>query len=72
MRLILVNLNLNNEVLPPFKAAAAAGVATFMNSFNTLDGIPATGHKGIQRDLLKEEWNWGGFIFIRLGFNWLK
>jgi beta-glucosidase len=53
---------LNNDVLPPFKAAAAAGVATFMNSFNTLDGIPATGHKGIQRDLLKEEWDWGGFI----------
>jgi len=53
---------LNNEVLPPFKAAAKAGVATFMNSFNTLDGIPATGHKGIQRDLLKGEWNWDGFI----------
>ncbi|MDP4187869.1 MAG: glycoside hydrolase family 3 N-terminal domain-containing protein, partial [Bacteroidota bacterium] len=29
--------------LPPFKAAADAGVATFMNSFNTLNGIPATG-----------------------------
>ena len=53
---------LNNSVLPPFKAAAKAGVATFMNAFNTLDGIPATGHKGIQRDLLKGEWNWGGFI----------
>ena len=53
---------LNNQVLPPFKAAADAGVATFMNSFNTLDGIPATGHKGIQRDLLKGEWNWDGFI----------
>ncbi len=53
---------LNNDVLPPFKAVANAGVATFMNAFNTLDGIPATGHKGIQRDLLKDKWNWGGFI----------
>ncbi|WP_229669524.1 beta-glucosidase BglX [Yeosuana aromativorans] len=53
---------LNNEVLPPFKAAAEAGVATFMNSFNELDGIPATAHKGIQRDLLKGKWNWNGFI----------
>lgn len=53
---------LNNSVLPPFKAAAKVGVATFMNAFNTLDGIPATGHKGIQRDLLKDQWNWGGFI----------
>lgn len=53
---------LNNEVMPPFKAAAEAGVATFMNSFNTIDGIPATGHKGIQRDILKGNWNWDGFI----------
>ncbi|WP_428741690.1 beta-glucosidase BglX [Tenacibaculum sp.] len=53
---------LNNAVLPPFKAVAKAGVATFMNAFNTLDGIPATGHKGIQRDLLKDKWNWKGFI----------
>ena len=58
---------LNNAVLPPFKAAAKAGVATFMNSFNTLDGIPATGHKGIQRDLLKGEWNWGGFMLSDWG-----
>ncbi len=58
---------LNNQVLPPFKAAAKAGVATFMNSFNTLDGIPATGHKGIQRDLLKGEWNWDGFILSDWG-----
>jgi beta-glucosidase len=29
--------------LPPFKAAADAGAATFMNSFNTLNGVPATG-----------------------------
>lgn len=58
---------LNNDVLPPFKAAAKAGVATVMNSFNTIDGIPATGHKGIQRDLLKNEWNWEGFILSDWG-----
>lgn len=56
------DIELNNVVLPPFKAAAEAGVATFMNSFNELDGIPTTGHKGIQRDLLKGAWNWDGFI----------
>jgi len=53
---------LHNTILPPFKAAADAGVATFMNSFNDVDGIPATGHKGLQRDLLKEQWNWNGFV----------
>jgi beta-glucosidase len=48
--------------LPPFKAAAEAGVATFMNSFNTLNGIPATGNSYLQRDILKNKWNYSGFI----------
>tara|TARA_R110002049_G_scaffold32570_9_gene108319 strand:- start:127 stop:2454 length:2328 start_codon:yes stop_codon:yes gene_type:complete len=53
---------LHNTILPPFKAAAKAGVATFMNSFNDIDGIPATGHKVLQRDILKGKWNWNGFV----------
>ncbi len=53
---------LHNAVLPPFKAAAEAGVATFMNSFNEIDGIPSTGNKYLQRDILKGEWNWQGLV----------
>ncbi len=53
---------LHNAVLPPFKAAAEAGVATFMNSFNEIDGIPSTGNKYLQRDILKGEWDWKGFM----------
>lgn len=48
--------------LPPFKAAAEAGVATFMNSFNTLNGIPATGNSYLQRDILKGKWQYSGFV----------
>ncbi len=48
--------------LPPFKAAAEAGVATFMNSFNDLNGIPASASKYLQRDILKDKWNFKGFI----------
>jgi len=48
--------------LPPFKAAADAGAATFMNSFNDLNGIPATGNKYLQRDILKRKWNFKGFV----------
>ena len=48
--------------MPPFKAAVDAGVRTFMNSFNTIDEIPATGHTNIQRDILKGDWNFDGFI----------
>lgn len=48
--------------LPPFKAAEEAGVATFMNSFNDLDGIPATGNSYLQRDILKGLWGFKGFV----------
>lgn len=53
---------LHNSIMPPFKAAVDAGVRTFMNSFNTIDEIPATGHTNIQRDVLKGDWNFDGFI----------
>ncbi|HJW16192.1 MAG TPA: beta-glucosidase BglX, partial [Flavisolibacter sp.] len=48
--------------LPPFKAAAEAGAATFMNSFNDLNGIPASASKMLQRDVLKGKWKFQGFI----------
>jgi beta-glucosidase len=48
--------------LPPFKAAVDAGAATIMNSFNDLNGIPATGNKYLQRDILKGKWNFKGFV----------
>jgi len=58
-----MSLRMLHEVyLPPFKAAADAGAATFMNSFNDLNGIPATGNKYLQRDLLKGEWKFKGFV----------
>jgi beta-glucosidase len=53
---------LHEIYLPPFKAAAEAGVATFMNSFNDLNGIPATGNRYLQRTLLKGQWKFPGFI----------
>ena len=53
---------LNETFLPPYKATVDAGVATFMNSFNDINGIPATGNKYIQRDLLKGVWGFKGFV----------
>ena len=53
---------LHNIVLPPFKAASDAGVKTFMNSFNDLNGIPATADKHLQRNILKGDWGFDGFI----------
>jgi len=58
-----IGLNtLHNMVLPPFKAAADAGVRTFMNSFNDLNGIPSTADSYLQRDILKKDWNFNGFV----------
>jgi beta-glucosidase len=48
--------------LPPFKAALDAGAATFMNSFNDLNGIPASGNTYLLRDILKGKWNFQGFV----------
>ena len=48
--------------LPPFKAALDAGAATFMNSFNELNGVPATASSYLQRDILKGKWNFKGFV----------
>ncbi|MEL6944434.1 MAG: glycoside hydrolase family 3 C-terminal domain-containing protein, partial [Bacteroidota bacterium] len=53
---------LYNVVLPPFKATVDAGVKSFMNSFNTLNGIPATGDAFLQRDILKGKWGFDGFV----------
>lgn len=56
-------VTLFNIVLPPFKAAFIEGGArTAMNSFNVINGVPATGDPFLQRDLLKGEWGFDGFI----------
>lgn len=53
---------LRNVYLPPFKAAADAGVATFMASFSDLNGVPASGNEWLMKQVLREEWNFSGFV----------
>jgi len=53
---------LHNVVLPPFKAVAESGIKTFMNSFNDLNGEPVSGSTYLQRDILKGEWDFKGFV----------
>ena len=54
--------SLREVYLPPFKAAAKAGAATFMTAFNDLNGIPATGNKYLVHDILKTEWAFKGLV----------
>ncbi len=58
---------LYNVIFPPFIATVDEGVRTFMNSFNELNGIPATGNSFLQRDILKGEWNFDGFVISDWG-----
>lgn len=53
---------LRNVYLPPFKAAADAGVATFMTSFSDLNGIPASASEFLLKQVLREEWGYEGFV----------
>ncbi|MDP4201053.1 MAG: glycoside hydrolase family 3 N-terminal domain-containing protein [Bacteroidota bacterium] len=60
-------ITLRDTYLPPFKAAVDAGAATFMSSFNTLNGVPATANEFLLRKVLKGEWNFNGFVVSDAG-----
>ncbi len=51
-----------NVYLPPFKAAADAGAATFMSAYMDLNDVPATGNRWLLHDVLREAWNYKGFV----------
>ena len=53
---------LRNVYLPPFKAAVDAGVATLMTSFSDLDGVPASGNRFLMQGVLRDEWDFDGFV----------
>ena len=51
-----------NDYFPPYKAAVDAGVGSVMSSFNTVDGIPATGNRWLLTDVLRDMWGFNGFV----------
>ena len=51
-----------NTYLPPFKAAADAGVATFMSAYMDLNDIPASGNRWLLHDVLRDSWSYKGFV----------
>jgi beta-glucosidase len=53
---------LRNVYLKPFEAAAKSGAATFMTSFNDLNGVPASGNSFLLKKILREEWKYDGFV----------
>jgi len=53
---------LREVYLPPFQAAFAAGALATMASFNTIDGVPATGHRKLLTDILRGEFKFPGLV----------
>lgn len=53
---------LRDVVLPPFKAAVDAGVATVMASFNSIDGVPGHANPHTLTEILHEELGFDGFV----------
>ncbi|MDE6463524.1 MAG: beta-glucosidase BglX [Muribaculaceae bacterium] len=56
-----------NEYFEPYRAAAAAGAGSFMTSFNTVDGVPATGNRWLFTDVLRDMWDFDGFVVTDYG-----
>jgi len=60
-----VDMSLNKmyqDYLPPYKAAVDAGAGSFMSSFNTINGVPATGNQWLLTNLLRKQWGFKGFV----------
>ena len=53
---------LQNMILPPFRAAVEAGVASMMSGFNQLQGQSVSALPRLTREWLKEKLNWDGFV----------
>lgn len=48
--------------LPAYKAGIDAGAALVMTSFNTVNGVPATGNRWLMRDILRDEMGFDGVL----------
>lgn len=55
-------IRMYNEYFPPYKAAVDAGVGSVMTSFNEIDGIPASGNRWLMTEVLRNQWNFNGFV----------
>jgi beta-glucosidase len=53
---------LQQDYLPPYRAAVEAGAATIMSAFNSLNGVPATANRFLLQDVLRDSWGFNGFV----------
>ena len=58
----IAEILLRDVYLRPFHAAVDAGVASFMTSFNALNGVPSSGNEFLLRRILRDEWKFPGLV----------
>lgn len=58
---------LHSIFLPPFHAAVESGCATVMTGFNTVNGVPVSGHRQLIDGVLKERWGFDGLVVSDYG-----
>lgn len=56
------NREMEETIYPPFREAVAAGALSVMSSYNEIDGIPCTANSNLLTGLLKERWQFKGFV----------
>ena len=57
---------LHEVFLPPFKEAIDAGALSVMTAYNSIDGVPCTSNKELLTDVLRNDWNFQGFVISDL------
>src|SRR5690606_15406080 len=58
---------LYQSYLPPFREAVKAGALSVMTAYNSIDGIPCSANPWLLKDLLRNQWNFKGFVVSDLG-----
>ena len=58
---------MRESYLPPFRAAAASGVACFMAAFNTYAGVPGVANAALLDRMLRREWGFPGIVVSDFG-----
>ena len=53
---------LRSYFLPPFQRAVRAGAMTFMIGYQSIEGVPSTANRWLLKEVLKEEWGFGGVL----------
>ena len=54
--------DLEENILPTFKAAIDNGALSVMTSYNTIDGIPTTCNPDLLTGVLRDRWHFRGFV----------